>query len=189
MNLTQCLLYVGALAVFIVSIRWVDQKTLWLFGKISNLIYRKTGVDNYVIGIVVFVLAILASIASAYSSYQLALTESVAKIQEARKISSLFGVVFTGTIALFAIWSRKDLSAILQRWHDLNKENPVFFDRMAIFYRWWCVIAFFISLPFMRYWWGMLDTVLLSVGVMFWSCPPPDMEERMRRAWEHADQI
>jgi hypothetical protein len=81
-----------------------------------------------------------------------------------------------------AIIFRKPLSGFMQMQYDLGKTKWLH-EAYAIFVRWFFIIIYFLSIP-IGHWWGMLDMFILGLGLMFLSCPPPDMEERMKKAFK-----
>jgi len=158
----------------------LNKVTFGLIHRFSSLTYRRLGMDNYTWSAAFFAGAAYASVYLARNAIQLGLGEETS-IAEMRERSAYLGLVFFIGMAVLVLYFRKEVRKEATRYYDMgNKINPW----ISVF-PWLSVIFYFVTLPFM-YWPGVLDVLLVGIGLMFLFAEPPPMEERVDKEFKKA---
>jgi hypothetical protein len=162
----------------------LDSLFLGMFYRISNATYRAFSIDNYTLGTLSFVLALLASIGIGFAVYQTDFHDLDPRMDMFRKQSSIFGPVFFGALSIAALIYRKNLRNFLSLQHDLEKSLDIqrIFGTML---RWVPLCYFLLTLILAAFggtkWWTMGDVFLAGIAIWFYSSKPPDMNLRMKK--------
>lgn len=162
----------------------LDRAFLKFFHNLSNQTYKRFGINNYNIATIILFISIFASLFIAYKSILLAQTDTNQQVAKIREGSSILAVLFFTTIALSIFWFQKEIGNFLSRKYDTQNTEP-FFNKYILFSRWFFIFMYPVSIIIGSKWWGMLDTFLLGISIMFLSCEPPKMEIRMSRIWKN----
>lgn len=158
----------------------IDRITLKGLTFLSNWMYRKFGIDNYTIGMLFVGLAMIATTFIAVMTFRLAETETIEKVVKMRQGGAVMGGVIFGAIGIFMALFGKQITLWLERHHDLG--DIIYMGNwFGVFYRWAWAIGYLISFPFSIGWWANTDMLCISIALMFFSCPPPPMDDRLRR--------
>lgn len=164
--------------------RKIDCFVLGILYKFSNWTYRKFLLNNYGIAAIILVLAVCASTMIAIKAFDLAETDKIARVAEIRRAVSIFSGFFFSGLAITFLYFQKSIGEFLSRQYDMEKTD-LFLTNSSIFFRWFFVVFYPLSILIGNKWWGMLDTLFLGLALMFLSCKPPDMEIRMSKVFKN----
>lgn len=160
----------------------IDYLTLTGLSHVSNWTYRKLGINNYTIGMLFVVLAMVMTTFIAIMTFRLAETETIEKVARMRQGGALLGGAFFGAIGIFITLFGKQIALWLERHHDLGTAGYLR-SWIGVFYRWSWIIVYVVFLPFSMAWWANTDMLCIGIATMFFSCPPAAMEDRMNRSF------
>jgi len=160
--------------------RKIDKAVLNFLHKITNWTYKKLSLNNYGLATIFSVMAAAASVFIASMAIQLASTDKNPRVAQMRTSASLFAGLFFIGLAFATLYFQKGIAEFLSRKYDLDNTKAIF-GGLAIFFRWYFIVMYPVSILLGNKWWGMLDTLLLGIALMFLSCEPPKMEVRMAK--------
>lgn len=148
-----------------------------------NFTYRKFGVDNYIVGIVIFVLAFCTSVWIYFTAQEMAVHNISQRVAQFRIQGGQFGAFFFGGMALVAIIISRPMRYYLQMAHDTKTTDTQPLEVIII--PWAFVSMYILNLGFasmgQNTWTNMLDCALIGIGFMFLRSKPPTMEDRMKK--------
>lgn len=163
--------------------RTIDHFVLRGMHKLCNFTYKKFGIDNYVVGVAFFLLALCASVKIYMVAQRMADADVLPEVALFRIQSAQFAACFFGLLAVFFLAVSKTLRYYLQMAHDTNTAET---QPMIIVALNWAPVAMYlhnVALAAIGHstYWNMLDCGLIGVGIMFLRSKPPLMEERMKK--------
>lgn len=125
-------------------------------------------------------LAMVATTFIAVMTFRLAETETIEKVAKMRQGGAVMGGAFFGAIGIFMAIFGKEIALWLERHHDLERVDYLW-SWFGVFYRWIWPIGYFTFLPFSINWWANTDMLCIGIAIMFFSCQPPSMDDRLKR--------